>query len=379
MKVLCVIPARYASTRLPGKPLKDIAGKPIIGDLSKMPHLLIAGATGSGKSVCINSIVCSLLYRASPKDVRLIMVDPKQVELQVYNGIPHLLIPVVCDPKKAAAALNWVVNEMLERYSKFAKQNVRNLKGYNNKASEEDRMAHIVVIIDEMADLMEVCRKDVEESIRRLAALARAAGIYLVLATQRPSVDVITGVIKNNIPSRIAFTVASGVDSRTIIDVNGAEKLMGKGDMLYLPVGAPKPMRVQGCFVSDEEVARISENIQARYQAEYNHAIQDVLEQPTDNGSSEDIPDSPQEVRESEFSDLLSEAIRMAVQDGQTSISMLQRTLRIGYARAGRIIDEMTKRGIISESEGSKPRKTIISREEYLKMMQDGLLSSPED
>ena len=358
---------------------KDIAGKPIIGDLSKMPHLLIAGATGSGKSVCINSIVCSLLYRASPKDVRLIMVDPKQVELQVYNGIPHLLIPVVCDPKKAAAALNWVVNEMLERYSKFAKQNVRNLKGYNNKASEEDRMAHIVVIIDEMADLMEVCRKDVEESIRRLAALARAAGIYLVLATQRPSVDVITGVIKNNIPSRIAFTVASGVDSRTIIDVNGAEKLMGKGDMLYLPVGAPKPMRVQGCFVSDEEVARISENIQARYQAEYNHAIQDVLEQPTDNGSSEDIPDSPQEVRESEFSDLLSEAIRMAVQDGQTSISMLQRTLRIGYARAGRIIDEMTKRGIISESEGSKPRKTIISREEYLKMMQDGLLSSPED
>ncbi len=355
---------------------KDIAGKPIIGDLSRMPHLLIAGATGSGKSVCINSIVCSLLYRTSPKDVRLIMVDPKQVELQVYNGIPHLLIPVVCDPKKAAVALSWTVNEMLERYGKFSKQNVRNLEGYNKKMPEEDRLPHIVVIIDEMADLMEVCRKDVEESIRRLAALARAAGIYLVLATQRPSVDVITGVIKNNIPSRIAFTVSSGVDSRTIIDINGAEKLMGKGDMLYLPVGASKPMRVQGCFVTDDEVARIAENIQTRYRPDYNHSIQDVLEKPTDSGSDQEDPSEPvNDMRESEFSDLLNEAIRMAVQDGSTSISMLQRTLRIGYARAGRIIDEMTKRGIISESEGSKARKTIITRDEYVKMMSEGLLN----
>ncbi len=359
---------------------KDIAGKPIIGDLSRMPHLLIAGATGSGKSVCINSIVCSLLYRTSPKDVRLIMVDPKQVELQVYNGIPHLLIPVVCDPKKAAVALNWTVNEMLERYGRFSKQNVRNLEGYNKKMPESDRLPHIVVIIDEMADLMEVCRKDVEESIRRLAALARAAGIFLVLATQRPSVDVITGVIKNNIPSRIAFTVSSGVDSRTIIDINGAEKLMGKGDMLYLPVGASKPLRVQGCFVTDDEVARIAENIQARYHPDYNHSIQDVLEHTADTGSDTDeTVDSPSDVRESEFSDLFSEAVRMAVQDGQTSISMLQRTLRIGYARAGRIIDEMTKRGIISESEGSKPRKTIISRDEYVQMMSEGLLSGGGD
>ena len=359
---------------------KDIAGKPIIGDLSRMPHLLIAGATGSGKSVCINSIVCSILYRTSPKDVRLIMVDPKQVELQVYNGIPHLLIPVVCDPKKAAVALNWTVNEMLERYSKFSKQNVRNLEGYNKKMPSDDQLPHIVVIIDEMADLMEVCRKDVEESIRRLAALARAAGIYLVLATQRPSVDVITGVIKNNIPSRIAFTVSSGVDSRTIIDVNGAEKLMGKGDMLYLPVGASKPLRVQGCFVTDEEVAHIAENIQSRYRPDYNHAIQDVLERPTEtSGDQEESSEPVNDMRESEFSDLLNEAIRMAVQDGQTSISMLQRTLRIGYARAGRIIDEMTKRGIISESEGSKPRKTIITRDEYLRMMKEGLLSGNTD
>ncbi len=372
---------RSASSPLSVALGKDIAGTPIIGDLSRMPHLLIAGATGSGKSVCINSIVCSLLYRASPKDVRLIMVDPKQVELQVYNGIPHLLIPVVCDPKKAAVALNWTVNEMLDRYARFSKQNVRSLEGYNKKVPEDDRLPHIVVIIDEMADLMEVCRKDVEESIRRLAALARAAGIYLVLATQRPSVDVITGVIKNNIPSRIAFTVSSGVDSRTIIDINGAEKLMGKGDMLYLPVGASKPLRVQGCFVSDDEVARIAENIQARYQPDYNTSIQDALQSQSESAASaqDDAPETVSEVRENEFSDLLNEAIRMAVQDGQTSISMLQRTLRIGYARAGRIIDEMTKRGIISESEGSKPRKTIISRDEYVQMMSEGLLNGDNE
>ncbi len=346
---------------------KDIAGKPILCDLSRMPHLLIAGATGSGKSVCINSIVCSLLYRTSPEDVRLIMVDPKQVELQVYNGIPHLLIPVISDPKKASSALNWVVNEMFDRYGKFSSLGVRNLDGYNKKVSREKKLPNIVVIIDEMADLMEVCRKDVEESVRRLAALARAAGIYMVLATQRPSVDVITGVIKNNIPSRIAFTVSSGVDSRTIIDVNGAEKLMGRGDMLYQPTGASKPTRVQGCFVSDEEVARITENIIARYPADYNTDIQNQMDSAQDSGgSSRGSGDEPvSDGNEGEFNDLLSNAVRMAVEDGQTSISMLQRRLRIGYARAGRLVDEMTKLGIISESEGSKPRKVLMTREQY--------------
>ncbi len=352
---------------------KDIAGHPIVGDLSKMPHLLIAGATGSGKSVCINSIVCSILYRASPAQVRMIMVDPKQVELQVYNGIPHLLTPVVSDPKKAAAALNWVVVEMLERYSKFSARNVRNLEGFNKKVEGTDEvMPHIVVIIDEMADLMDTCRKDVEESVRRLAALARAAGIYMVLATQRPSVDVITGVIKNNIPSRIAFTVSSGVDSRTIIDTTGAEKLMGKGDMLYQPVGASKPTRVQGCFVSDDEVTQITDYIRAHYDADYNPNIKEHMEQQQEQEDVNPMDDDGGiEPTDSQFSALLQEAIRMAVEDGQTSISMLQRRLRVGYARAGRLIDEMTKRGIITESEGSKPRKTKITREQYLEMMRD--------
>ncbi len=352
---------------------KDIAGHPIVGDLSKMPHLLIAGATGSGKSVCINSIVCSILYRASPAQVRMIMVDPKQVELQVYNGIPHLLTPVVSDPKKAAAALNWAVVEMLERYSKFSARNVRNLEGYNKKVEGTDEvLPHIVVIIDEMADLMDTCRKDVEESVRRLAALARAAGIYMVLATQRPSVDVITGVIKNNIPSRIAFTVSSGVDSRTIIDTTGAEKLMGKGDMLYQPVGASKPTRVQGCFVSDDEVTQITDYIRAHYDADYNPNIKEHIEQQQEQEDVNPMDDDGGiEPTDSQFSTLLQEAIRMAVEDGQSSISMLQRRLRVGYARAGRLIDEMTKRGIITESEGSKPRKTKITREQYLEMMQD--------
>lgn len=351
---------------------KDIAGKPILCDLSKMPHLLIAGATGSGKSVCINSIVCSLLYRASPTQVRLIMVDPKQVELQVYNGIPHLLVPVVSDPKKASSALNWVVQEMFERYGKFSAKSVRNLEGYNRKmAGTEEELPNIVVIIDEMADLMDACRKDVEESVRRLAALARAAGIYMVLATQRPSVDVITGVIKNNIPSRIAFTVSSGVDSRTIIDINGAEKLMGKGDMLYQPTGAAKPTRVQGCYVSDEEVMSITDYIRQRYQADYNPNIQEHMEQQQEAAEDPMDDDGGVEPTDTQFDDLLKEAIRMAVEDGQSSISMLQRRLRVGYARAGRLIDEMTKRGIITESEGSKPRKTKITREQYMEMMRD--------
>ena len=356
---------------------KDIAGAPVLCDLSKMPHLLIAGATGSGKSVCINSIVCSLLYRTTPNQVRLIMVDPKQVELSVYNTIPHLLVPVVSDPKKAAGALAWVVQEMLERYGKFSQQGVRNLAGYNKANQGTDKvLPNIVVIIDEMADLMEVCRKDVEESIRRLAALARAAGIYMVLATQRPSVDVITGVIKNNIPSRIAFAVSSGTDSRTIIDINGAEKLMGKGDMLYKPTGT-SPTRVQGCFVSDEEVNAITEYIGSRYQTDYDPNIVDHLENTnTDQHGADEITGGSSGNEENgggegSFQDLLQQAIEMAVEDGQTSTSMLQRRLRVGYARAGRLIDEMEKRNIISQSEGSKPRKTLLTREQYAEMMQD--------
>ena len=355
---------------------KDIAGAPILCDLSKMPHLLIAGQTGSGKSVCINSIVCSLLYRTSPKQVRMIMIDPKQVELSVYNTIPHLLVPVVSDPKKAAGALAWVVQEMLERYGKFSALGVRNLAGYNgvNQGTDQE-LPNIVVIIDEMADLMEVCRKDVEESIRRLAALARAAGIYMVLATQRPSVDVITGVIKNNIPSRIAFSVSSGTDSRTIIDINGAEKLMGKGDMLYKPTGT-SPVRVQGCFVSDEEVNAVAEYIGSRYLTNFDVNIVEHLdnagkEHEADEVTGFDEGTPAPSANEGEFSDLLQQAIEMAVEDGQTSTSMLQRRLRVGYARAGRLIDEMEKRGIISQSEGSKPRKTIITREQYYELMQD--------
>lgn len=354
---------------------KDIAGAPVLCDLSKMPHLLIAGATGSGKSVCINSIVCSLLYRTSPEQVRLIMIDPKQVELSVYNSIPHLLVPVVSDPKKAAGALAWVVQEMLERYGKFSAQGVRNLAGYNKVYQGTDKaLPNIVVIIDEMADLMEVCRKDVEESIRRLAALARAAGIYMVLATQRPSVDVITGVIKNNIPSRIAFAVSSGTDSRTIIDINGAEKLMGKGDMLYKPTGT-SARRVQGCFVSDEEVNAIAEYIGSRYQTDYDPNIVDHLENTDKDRGADEITGGSEEEStgggDGSFQDLLQQAIEMAVEDGQTSTSMLQRRLRVGYARAGRLIDEMEKRNIISQSEGSKPRKTLITREQYAEMMQD--------
>ncbi len=351
---------------------KDIAGAPILCDLSKMPHLLIAGATGSGKSVCINSIVCSLLYRTSPDQVRLIMIDPKQVELSVYNGIPHLLVPVVSDPRKASGALAWVVQEMLERYGKFSAQGVRNLAGYNKANQGTDQvLPNIVVIIDEMADLMEVCRKDVEESIRRLAALARAAGIYMVLATQRPSVDVITGVIKNNIPSRIAFAVSSGTDSRTIIDINGAEKLMGKGDMLYKPAGT-SPLRVQGCLVTDDEVNAIAEYISSRYQTDYDPNIIEHLDAANKEKEADEV-DVPAEDAggERDFDSYLQQAIEMAVEDGQSSTSMLQRRLRVGYARAGRLIDEMEKRGIISHSEGSKPRKTLVTREQYYEMLRD--------
>lgn len=348
---------------------KDIAGSPIICDLGKMPHLLIAGATGSGKSVCINSIICSLLFRTSPKQVRMLLIDPKVVELQCYNGIPHLLTPVVSDPHKAAGALTWAVQEMMERYQKFKERNVRGIIGFNAALMEgEEAMPRIVVIIDELADLMMASKREVEESICRIAQLARAAGIHLVVATQRPSVDVITGLIKNNLPSRIAFAVASSIDARTIMERAGAEKLLGKGDMLYAPAGALAPLRVQGSFVSDDEVNKVTDFIRGHSTPDYDPNVQELLDQTSSPSSL--APDAAEATGDDgdTLDELLSQAIEMAIQEGQTSISMLQRKMRIGYARAGRLIDEMTKRGIISQAAGAKPRKILISQEEFDRM-----------
>ena len=349
---------------------KGISGAPVVADMAKMPHVLIAGATGSGKSVCINTIINSIIYRASPREVRLILIDPKVVELSVYNGIPHLLVPVVTDPKKASAALSWAVVEMEHRYKRFETMGVRNIKGYNDAIGpDEEPMSKIIVIIDELADLMMVAPGEVEESICRLAQLARAAGIHLVIATQRPSVNVITGVIKANIPSRIAFAVSSQIDSRTILDSGGAEKLLGKGDMLYAPQGAGKPTRVQGCFVSDDEVQRIVDFVRGKHTAEYD---EDVLEQMNaaaeeEKAASGDAPQSGEPVDE-----MLAKAIELAVESGQVSISMLQRRLRVGYARAGRLVDEMTLRGIVGEADGpTKPRTVLISREDWRRMQEN--------
>jgi S-DNA-T family DNA segregation ATPase FtsK/SpoIIIE len=348
---------------------KDIAGTPIVCDLSKMPHLLIAGQTGSGKSVCINAIINSLLYRASPDEVKLILVDPKVVELQCYNGIPHLLIPVVNDPRKAAAALAWAVAEMLERYDRFAEKKVRNLDGYNSVLKDGEKpMSRIVIIIDELADLMMVCKKDVEEYICRLTQLARAAGIHLIVATQRPSVDVITGLIKANIPSRIAFKTASSVDSRTILDRNGSEQLLGWGDMLYLPTGSFAPTRVQGCFLSDEEVNKIVDHVRRANPATYDPDILEKLEQLA-GGSAGDMSGADMVGGTGELGEgdggLFEQAVEFAISDGQISTSSLQRRLKIGYARAGRLTDEMEERGIIAAKDGSKPRKCLITREEW--------------
>ncbi|MBR0513553.1 MAG: hypothetical protein IJK06_04785 [Clostridia bacterium] len=348
---------------------KDIAGTPIVCDLAKMPHMLIAGQTGSGKSVCINAIINSLLYRAGPDEVKLILVDPKVVELQCYNGIPHLLIPVVNDPHKAAAALAWAVAEMMERYDKFAERKVRNLDGFNaNLKKGEKPMSRIVIIIDELADLMMVCKKDVEEYICRITQLARAAGIHLIVATQRPSVDVITGLIKANIPSRIAFKTASQVDSRTILDRNGSEQLLGWGDMLYLPTGSFAPTRVQGCFLSDEEVNRIVKHVRDANPSTYDPDILEKLEQ-IENGSAGDMSGADMVGGTGEIggSDggLFEQAVEFAISDGQISTSTLQRRLKIGYARAGRLTDEMEERGIVAAKDGSKPRKCLITREEW--------------
>lgn len=337
---------------------KDIGGACVVGDLSKMPHTLIAGATGSGKSVCINSLIISILYKYSPDDVKLLMVDPKVVELNVYNGIPHLLIPVVTEPKKAAAALNWAVNEMNKRYNQFAEKGVRNIDSFNKlyeKGLVDEKMPYIVIIVDELADLMMVCPHDVEDYIGRLAQMARAAGMHLVIATQRPSVDVITGVIKANIPSRISFAVSSQVDSRTILDSSGAEKLLGRGDMLYAPVGENKPLRVQGCFISEEEVESVVQFIKKDHEAvKYEEAILDHI---NNEAEGKDIGTSEDDVDE-----LLSEAIKIVVEYEQASTSFLQRRLRIGFNRASRIMEQLEERGIISKKDGSRPRQVLIGK-----------------
>jgi len=355
---------------------KDIAGTPIVCDLARMPHLLIAGATGSGKSVCINTMINSLLYRCSPKEVRMILVDPKVVELQCYNGIPHLLIPVVSDPHKASGALAWAVAEMMDRYKKFQVKGVRAIDGYNAKLEDgEEFMPRIVIIIDELADLMMTCKRDVEDHICRLAQLARAAGIHLVVATQRPSVDVITGLIKANIPSRIAFKVSSFIDSRTILDRVGAEQLLGWGDMLYLPTGAFTPVRVQGCFMSDNEVNRVTDFIRENCEAEYDPNIIEQLDQMEHENGGFPMVDSMESADDpNSDSSLLAQCIEMAVQDGQVSTSLLQRRLKVGYARAGRLVDEMEKRGIVSAKDGAKPRMCLITREEFERMKENNEL-----
>ncbi len=341
---------------------KDVAGDVIVTDIAKMPHVLIAGSTGSGKSVCINTLITSIIYKAKPSEVKLVMVDPKVVELSVYNGIPHLLIPVVTDPKKAAGALAWAVQEMVNRYHLFAEKNVRDISGYNEALEEEgigEKLPQIVIIIDELADLMMVAAKDVEDAICRLAQMARAAGMHLVIATQRPSVDVITGVIKANIASRIAFAVTSGVDSRTIIDSIGAEKLLGKGDMLFYPSGTIKPQRVQGAFISDGEVEKIVTFLKNNGGPSYSD---DIIEKIEKANSTDQELEADEEDDTDEF---LMDAIDMAVNMGQISASGLQRRFKIGYTRAGRIIDQMEARGIISGYEGSKPRKTLITEERW--------------
>ena len=371
-------PMREAKSPLVVALGKDIAGTPIVCDLARMPHLLIAGATGSGKSVCINTMINSLLYRCSPREVRLILVDPKVVELQCYNGIPHLLIPVVSDPHKASGALAWAVAEMMDRYKKFEQKAVRAIDGYNAKLEDgEEFMPRIVIIIDELADLMMTCKRDVEEHICRLAQLARAAGIHLVVATQRPSVDVITGLIKANIPSRIAFKVSSFIDSRTILDRVGAEQLLGWGDMLYQPTGKFTPTRIQGCFLSDDEVNRITDFIRDNCPSSYDP---DVIEQldhmETDalgGGKASADSDAAEEDVTGDGS-LLQQAIEMTVRDGQVSTSLIQRRLKVGYARAGRLVDEMEKRGIVSQKDGAKPRMCLISREEFERMKENNEL-----
>ncbi len=364
---------RNAKSKLTVALGRDITGKIALADLSKMPHLLIAGSTGSGKSVCINTMIMSLLYKSSPDEVKLLMVDPKVVELGVYNGIPHLLVPVVTDPRKAAGALNWAVSEMLNRYKAFADNGVRDISGFNALAENRDdlaKMPQVVIIIDELADLMMAAPGEVEDAVCRLAQMARAAGMHLVIATQRPSVDVITGLIKANIPSRIAFAVSSHVDSRTILDAGGAEKLLGRGDMLFSPVGSPKPSRIQGCFVSDKEVEDVVRFIKDGGTATYDEDILDDIEKlAAQDKNKKGVGDAVSDGGGfSDNDDMLPAAIECVVEMGQASTSLLQRKLKLGYARAARIIDQMEERGIVGPFEGSKPRQVLVSKEQWLEM-----------
>ena len=345
---------------------RDIGGESVVGDISRLPHLLIAGTTGSGKSVCMNSLIVSLLYKASPDEVRLIMIDPKMIELNIYNGIPHLLIPVVTDPKKAAGALQWAVNEMMKRYKTFSDCNVRDFAAYNNfaeKNPEYEKMPQIVILIDELADLMLVAAKEVEEAVCRIAQMARAAGMHLVIATQSPRADVITGIMKANIPSRIAFAVASQLESRIIMDTSGAEKLVGKGDMLYFPLGSGKPTRIQGCFISSAEVERVVGFVKENGRTEYSHEVIEQIERAAVEKSS-----GGDSSGEGAADEMLPAAVDVILETGQASVSMLQRRLKLGYARAARLVDQMEQRGIVGPFEGAKPRQMLITREQWEEM-----------
>ena len=356
---------------------KDIGGKCIVGNIAKLPHMLIAGTTGSGKSVCMNSIIISLLYKASPDDVKLIMVDPKMVELGIYNGIPHLLIPVVTDPKKAAGSLQWAVTEMLRRYKAMSDAGVRDLESYNSIVENEEngkRLPQVVVIIDELADLMLVAAKEVEESICRIAQMGRAAGIHLIIATQRPSADVITGLMKANIPSRIAFAVASAMESRIILDTQGAEKLVGKGDMLYAPIGCGKPKRVQGCFVSDPEVEAVASYVKSNFVTEYDQDVMQEIERKAEQtGTTKSAANDPEPSSDEMYNDeMLPVAVEVILETKQASVSMLQRRLKLGYARAARIVDEMEEKGIVGPFQGAKPRDILITQEQWEAMRSGG-------
>ena len=363
---------------------KDIAGNCMYADLAKMPHLLVAGTTGSGKSVCMNSMIVSILYNAKPDEVKLLMIDPKQVEFTVYNGIPHLIVPVVSDPRKAAGALAWAVTEMLQRYKMFSENNVRDIEGYNSicQSIGRDKLPQIVIFIDELSDLMMASPHEVEDSICRLAQMARAAGMHLVIATQRPSVDVITGLIKANIPSRLSLKTSSQIDSRTIIDSAGAEKLLGNGDMLFYPVGIAKPLRIQGCFLSDKEVENVVDFIKSQQQSEYSEDVMQEIERQAALDKKKNGGTAGQESDgESEADEMLPKAIEVVVENQVASTTLLQKKLKLGYARASRIIDDLEERGIIGPFEGSKPRKVLISKQQWYEMnaLAQGGASEPTD
>ena len=349
---------------------KDIAGNCTYADLAKMPHLLVAGTTGSGKSVCLNAMIVSILYNATPDEVKLLMIDPKQVEFTVYNGIPHLIVPVVSDPRKASGALAWAVTEMLTRYKTFSDNNVRDISGYNSicESIGQKKMPQIVIFIDELSDLMMAAPHEVEDSICRLAQMARAAGMHLVIATQRPSVDVITGLIKANIPSRLSLKVSSQIDSRTIIDAAGAEKLLGNGDMLFYPVGIAKPIRIQGCFLSDKEVETVVDYIKSQEQSAYDDDVMQEIERQSAQDKKKNSAAAEDGDDEREADEMIPKAIEVVVDAQMASTTLLQRKLKLGYARAARIIDNLEERGIIGPYEGSKPRKVLISKQQWYEM-----------